>query len=71
MESICAIGRYNEQPMVTLWNTLFKFRNVEYMGTKPILSVLQKIEEEGKMGEFLQWSGQNNQNAAFASELST
>lgn len=68
MESICAIGRYNEQPMVTLWNTLFKFRNVEYMGTKPILSVMQKIEEEGKMGEFLQWSGQNNQNAAFASE---
>ena len=57
MESICAIGRYNEQPMVTLWNTLFKFRNVEYMGTKPILSVMQKIEEEGKMGEFLQWSG--------------
>ena len=68
MESICASGRYNEQPMVTLWNTLFKFRNVEYMGTKPILSVMQKIEEEGKMGEFLQWSGQNNQNAAFASE---
>ena len=68
MESVCTIGRYNEQPMVTLWNTLFKFRNVEYMGTKPILSVLQQIEKDGKMGEFLQWSGQNNQNAAFVSE---
>ena len=67
MESICAIGRYNEQPMVTLWNTMFQFRNVEYMGSKPVLELLQRIEQEGKVNEFLQWSGENSQIAAYAS----
>ena len=67
MESICAIGRYNEQPMVTLWNTMFQFKDVDYMGTKPVLELLQRIEQEGKVNEFLQWSGENSQIAAYAS----
>lgn len=68
MESICAIGRYNEQPMVTLWNTIFRFKDVEYMGTKPILTLLAKVETEGRVDEFLKWSGENSRIAAYASD---
>ena len=66
MGSICAIGRYNEQPMVTLWNTMFKFKDVEYMGMKPILETMRTVEEEGRLEEFLRWSGSNNQNVLYA-----
>ena len=68
MESICAIGRYNEQPMVTLWNTIFRFKDAEYMGTKPILTLLAKVETEGRVDEFLKWSGENSRIAAYASD---
>lgn len=67
MESICAVGQFNSLPMVTLWNTIFNFRNVEYMGTKPLLEIIQMVEREGKVDEFLLWSGQNNQKEVYAS----
>ena len=66
LNSICAIGRYNEQPMVTLWNTIFKFKDVEFEGTKPILEMIIHIQEENKVQDFIQWSGQYNTNEAYA-----
>jgi len=65
MESLCAIGRYNDQPMVTLWNTMYQFRNIEYMGQKPILNLLIEIETNGSQPEFLLWSGQQNSNPLY------
>lgn len=70
MDGLCAIGRYNDQPMVTLWNTLFKFKDVEYMGMKPILEVLRDMEESGTQQDFLLWSGQQNRIDAYAAEPS-
>ncbi len=67
MESLCAIGGYNDLPMVTLWNTIFKFRNIEYMGQKPLLELLRQVEESGKREDFLLWSGQQNFNSVYAS----
>ena len=67
--SICAVGRYNELPRVTLWNTMFKFKDVEYMGMKPILEAMQTVESEGRLEDFLLWSGSNNQNALYASTV--
>ena len=64
--SLCAIGRYNELPMVTLWNTIFKFKDVEVMGSKPLLDLIIKTEERGYRDRFLLWSGTYNQNSAFA-----
>lgn len=69
MEGICSIGRFNEQPMVTLWNTMFQFRNVEYMGTKPILEAMRTVETEGRVDDFLLWSGTNNQNPLYAGTI--
>lgn len=71
MESLCAIGGYNDLPMVTLWNTIFKFRNIEYMGHKPLLELLQQVEQNGKRDDFLLWSGQQNFNPVYASTAGT
>ena len=66
LNSMCAAARYNEQPMVTLWNTLFKFKDVEYLGEKPLLEVIRMTEKAGLRDQFLLWSGSYNQNPAFA-----
>lgn len=57
MNSLSAIGRYNELPMVSLWNTLIRVKDVEIMGQKPLLDILVEIESSGRVNEFLQWSG--------------
>jgi len=66
-DCLCTIGRYNEQPMVTLWNTLVRFKDVTYEGEKPLLRILQEIEQNGKLNDFLAWSGANNTNPAYES----
>ena len=67
LDSLCAIGRYNEQKMVTLWNTLFKFKDIEYMGQKPLLELIVKMQNENKVDDFLYWSGSYNTNDAYVS----
>ena len=54
-------------PMVTLWNTLVRFKDVTYEGEKPLLRILQEIEQKGKLNDFLAWSGANNTNPAYES----
>ena len=66
--SLCSIGQYNSQPMVTLWNTLFKFRNIEYMGRKPLLEIIQGMEKENRVNDFLLWSAEYNQNQLYVSD---
>ena len=65
---LCSIGQYNSQPMVTLWNTLFKFRNIEYMGRKPLLEIIQGMEKENRVNDFLLWSAEYNQNQLYVSD---
>jgi hypothetical protein len=64
-DSLCAIGRYNEQPMVSLWNTLVQFKDADFYGEKPLLYVLQAVEKNGMLNDFLKWSGQNNLKPAY------
>ena len=66
LNAVCAVGRYNEQPMVTLWNTIFKFRNIEYMGQTPLLDLIREAERTGTRDAFLLWSGTYNQDPAYA-----
>ena len=60
MNSLCTIGRYNDLPMVTLWNTLVKFKNVEILGTTPLKDILVKMEDTGMREQFLHWAGAQN-----------
>ena len=67
LQNLCALSDYNNQPMVTLWNTVFKFRNAEFMGYRPLLEIIKKVESSGYRDTFLLWSGTYNRNEAYAS----
>ena len=67
LDSLCAVGRYNELKMVTLWNTIFKFKDIEFEGTKPLLDVILQVQEQGKVDDILYWSGTYNTRYAFVS----
>ena len=60
MDSLCCVGRYNELPMVTLWNTLVNFKDIEIEGLTPLKDILIQIERSGYRDAFLQWSGEQN-----------
>ena len=67
MDCLCSIGRYNEQPMVSLWNMLVKFENIEVLGQKPLNAILVEVYNQGLQNDFMLWSGQQNQVDAYAS----
>ena len=66
MNSLCTIGRYNDLPMVTLWNTLVKFKDIEIKGMTPLKDVLVHMEETGDREIFLLWAGRQNQLTEYA-----
>ena len=67
MDSMCAVGRYNESPNVTLWNTIFQFRDVEFMGEKPLLELIKEAERRNAVSDFIAWSGSYTQVEDYAS----
>ena len=67
MDALCSIGRFNDLKMVTLWNTLVKFENVEFQGIQPLREVLVAMEDEGLRDPFLFWAGKQNALDAYAS----
>lgn len=67
LNSMCAIGRYNELPMVTLWNTLLKFQDLEIYGIRPVADAVRKVYEDNLMDDFNLWAGTYNQNSLFVS----
>ena len=69
MNSLCAIGRFNQLPMVTLWNTLIDFKDLTLFGEGdiPLLYILQQVEKRGYRDDFLLWSGSFKTEAAYAS----
>ena len=71
MNSLCTIGRYNDLPMVTLWNTLIKFKDIDVAGTTPLKDLLVFMEENGYRDNFLLWAGQQNQLAEYAAAPET
>lgn len=70
LTALCAQGNYNSLPMITLWNAIYKMRNFEYEGMKPIQEIMVYVEENGLREEFLLKCAENNQNAMFISSSS-
>ena len=70
LNGLCSVGRYNERPMVTLWNTIYSFRNVEIMGQQPLQELINRYYREDLRDQFLAWSGLHHQNASYASTVS-
>ena len=69
MDSLCAVGRYNELPMVSLWNMLVGFKNLEVFGQKPLKEILVYMEENDLRDQFLLWCGSYNTDAAYATSV--
>ncbi len=65
LRSFCTLGNYNSRPMVLLWNTIFKFRDLEVYGYKPVAMVMDLIEDQGLRDMLLQKSGEFNQNPEY------
>ena len=61
----CALGNYNNLPMVTLWNSIWKFRSMEIDGQKPIKMMTNYIIKNNQLDELLLESGRYNMNPAY------
>ncbi len=71
MTAICAICGYNSLKMVTVWNMLVKFKNVDYAGTKPIEELVNYIESEpGGIDAFEMKMGELSQSEEYISSSS-
>ncbi len=65
LTSLCAQGDYNSLPMVSVWNNVVKMKNVEVEGEKPVLTVLQYIEENNQREQILMETAKQNQNPSY------
>ena len=70
LTAMCAQGDYNSLPMVTVWNSALKMKNVEVDGEKPLLTAFQYIEENNMRDDILMASGQQNQKPEYAFDAS-
>jgi hypothetical protein len=70
MCAICAISRYNSLKMVTVWNMLKKFENVEYEGMTPLADVVASVESNpGGVEAFQMKMGELSPNTAYESTV--
>lgn len=60
--ALCAQGDYNSLPMVSVWNSALKMKDVEVEGEKPLLTIFQYIEENDMRDDLLMETGKQNQN---------
>lgn len=65
LNGLCTLGNYNSLPMVSLWNSLWKFRSIEFEGTRSVEMVTDFILENDMKDELLLEAGQYNMNAAY------
>ena len=69
LNSLCALGDFNSQPMVSLWNTLWQVRPYEIGGLQPVKEFTDYIRKNNMLDQFLQDSGAYGAKEAFASTM--
>lgn len=57
LQSLCTLGNYNSQPMVSLWNMIWKFRSFEIAGQKPVKMITDYVWNNDLLDWFLQETG--------------
>lgn len=62
LTALCAQGEYNSLPMVSVWNSALKMKDVEVDGEKPLLTVFKEIESNNMRDDLLLKTGELNQN---------
>lgn len=68
LQNLCALSGYNERPMVTLWNTIWKFRSMEVEGHQPIKAITDYVLANNMRDLLLQESGKYNMNPDYVQE---
>ena len=66
LTSLCAQGDYNSLPMVSVWNNVFKMKDVEIEGQKPVLEIIKYAEDNNMRDEILMQTAQYNQIPEYA-----
>ena len=66
---LCAQGQFNSLPMVTVWNQINNFQNVEMGGVYPIKQVVEEMWNQGKVEQFNQVVGSYSQKAEYLSSV--
>jgi hypothetical protein len=61
LTALCAQGDYNSLPMVSVWNSALKMKNVEFDGQKPLLTAFEFIEENNYRDDILMATAEQNQ----------
>lgn len=62
LTALCAQGDYNSLPMVSVWNSAVKMKDIDVEGEKPVLHVLQYIEDNDLRDEVLMQTAEHNRN---------
>ena len=63
--SLCSQGDYNSLPMVSIWNSAFKMKDVEIEGEKPIYQLLKYAEDNNMKEDILMQTAEQNQVADY------
>lgn len=66
INALCMQSGYNDLPMVTIWNQMKKFQNIDFYGQKPVAQFMDYLQDTGNAVTLTQWMGSNNQNAEYA-----
>ncbi len=54
---LCTQANYNSLPMVSVWNQMSKFSNVEFNGIKPIADIMNYMYKNGLHEQFMRETG--------------
>lgn len=66
INALCAQAKFNELPMVTIWNKLKTFSDVSIEGMNPVKDMVEFVNMTGSAGEVTMWMGEHNQNVNYA-----
>lgn len=66
LQDLNALCDINSQPNVTLWNTIWEFRDLEYEGVQPVKVFTDGILKDNKLNEFLAEAGRYTQKEEYA-----
>lgn len=69
LNCMCAQSGYNNLPMVTVWNQMVKFSNIEYQGFKPLAEITSYMQTNNLIDDFNLQVGANSQNANYVLSL--
>ena len=67
LQDMCALCNINSQPNVTLWNTIWNFREFEMGGIQPVKMFTDDILKNNRLDEFLAKAGEYTQKEAYVS----